>query len=187
MSWAQLCTAVPLSLPFAALITVVLCLQCYQLESRGHCWCVEQTVDMQCFQLREDTRADVSCSVLSWGKTLGLMCWSGCCLAVFSAERRHHGWCVNQTVVLQCFQLKEREEYLKLLQQHTTVDLGYHANKTQGASARGHHSQRSVWLAMIMIAHHWQWWFWKVYLSGYDSDSTPLAMVILKGLSYWLW
>ena len=24
-------------------------------------------------------------------------------------------------------------------------------------------------------------------LTGYDSDSTPLAMIILKGLSYWLW
>ena len=84
MSWAQLCTAVPLSLPFATLITVVLCLQCYQLESRGHSWCVDQTVVLQCFQLREDTRADVSCSVFSWGKTLGLMC-----LAVFSVEGRH--------------------------------------------------------------------------------------------------
>ena len=83
------------------------------------------------------------------------------CLAVFSAERRHHGRCVNQTVVLQCFQLKEREEYLKLLQQHTTVDLGYHANKTQGASARGHHSQRSDWLTVLVIAHPWRWWFSK--------------------------
>ena len=104
ISWAQLCTAVPLSLPFATLITV-LCLQCYQLESRGHSWCVDQAVVLQCFQLREDTMADVlirllSCSVFSWGKTLQLMCWSGCCLAVFSAEGRHYSWCVDQAVVL---------------------------------------------------------------------------------------
>ena len=78
-----------------------------------------------------------------------------CCLtlAVFSAERKRRSLVHNHSVVLhlQCFQLKEREEYLKLLQQHTTVDLGYHVNKPrgtylQGTAARDRHAQRCVWL-----------------------------------------
>ncbi|XP_070210929.1 sentrin-specific protease 1-like isoform X2 [Littorina saxatilis] len=32
-----------------------------------------------------------------------------------------------------CFQLQERQNYLKLLQQYTTVELGYHGNKTRFA------------------------------------------------------
>ncbi|PVD30722.1 hypothetical protein C0Q70_09997 [Pomacea canaliculata] len=44
----------------------------------------------------------------------------------FSSSRAGHSG--KKTTVEQCFKLKEREQYLKLLQQHTTVDLGYHNN-----------------------------------------------------------
>ncbi|KAL8580449.1 hypothetical protein ACOMHN_001218 [Nucella lapillus] len=37
----------------------------------------------------------------------------------------------TQGTVNKCFNLKEREEYLKLLQQFTTVNLGYHGSKNQ--------------------------------------------------------
>ncbi|XP_076468390.1 sentrin-specific protease 1-like isoform X2 [Babylonia areolata] len=52
----------------------------------------------------------------------------------------------RRSTVDQCFQLKEKEDYRKLLQQYTSIDLGYNVDKqktttAQGSSARNFHTR----------------------------------------------
>ncbi|XP_076468384.1 sentrin-specific protease-like isoform X1 [Babylonia areolata] len=60
----------------------------------------------------------------------------------------------RRSTVDQCFQLKEKEDYRKLLQQYTSIDLGYNVDKqktttAQGSSARNFHTRGTPRLSVL--------------------------------------